>query len=286
MEAREPNLKTPKVVSIIVARNEENYIEETIRSLLNQTIKPDPIFVVDDGSQDMTGHIAERFGCQVVRLPCHSENYVGRPELAMRWNTGLKDAEPHSPDYILLMGADHPLPRDYVEKVLERMKGKMVVASGNIKGHPHADDAPYGSGRLVDSNFWKKASRMRYPIQYGWESWLLVKAMELGYETRAFKDIVSEASRPIQMSPTKAFNLGIAMYSNGWHWLYVFARTFIRFKESPRAGASMLAGYLKASFSPTHSGVRRSDVAEWFNAIQKRRFWGRALRFIRRGGRR
>ena len=50
---------------IIPAYNAERTIDETLRSVLNQTVSPAEIVVVDDGSTDETVSIAESFGKSV-----------------------------------------------------------------------------------------------------------------------------------------------------------------------------------------------------------------------------
>jgi len=45
--------------AIVTCRNSESEIENAINSLLNQTIKPRYILVVDDGSTDNTHNILE-----------------------------------------------------------------------------------------------------------------------------------------------------------------------------------------------------------------------------------
>jgi glycosyltransferase involved in cell wall biosynthesis len=60
--------RNPKIVIVIPAKNSEKYISKTIRSLKNQTIKPEQIIVVDDGSNDNTYKISVKNGAQVIQL--------------------------------------------------------------------------------------------------------------------------------------------------------------------------------------------------------------------------
>jgi glycosyltransferase involved in cell wall biosynthesis len=55
------------VSAIIAVRNGANYLRESIESMLAQTVAPDEIIVVDDGSTDNTAAIACSFG-SVVRV--------------------------------------------------------------------------------------------------------------------------------------------------------------------------------------------------------------------------
>src|SRR5438477_11740663 len=57
---------------IIAAYNEAEFVGGTIRSLLAQTVPPDQIILVDDGSTDGTGDAGRRAGITVLRPPHHS----------------------------------------------------------------------------------------------------------------------------------------------------------------------------------------------------------------------
>ena len=52
---------SPKYVVVTPARNEEAYIERTIRSVISQTIRPQRYVVVSDGSTDRTDEIVQKY---------------------------------------------------------------------------------------------------------------------------------------------------------------------------------------------------------------------------------
>jgi len=233
-----------KVVAVVVARNEEKIIGDTIQSIINQTIPVD-IVVVDDGSTDKTGCISRKMGCDVVSLPYHEKSYVGKPELAAIVNAGLVYAKKLNPDWILQMGGDHILDSDYVEKLINKMGNTVKVASGNIGGLH--DNIPCGSGRLVDAKFWLSINGMLYPVSPGWEPWLVYKAFSIGYKARCYSDVGS-TTRPVGMSLNKAFNWGRADYALGKPMLFSLGRSciFIFRRKSILIGISMFLGFLKA----------------------------------------
>jgi N-acetylglucosaminyltransferase len=101
-----------RIEVVIAARNEEERIGDTLRSLQKQTLPPTRVIVVNDGSTDATGRIALELGCEVVELPYHPSSYLGRPELAGVFNAGLRQVSTDA-GYLMILGADHALPEDY-----------------------------------------------------------------------------------------------------------------------------------------------------------------------------
>lgn len=203
------------VSAFIAARNEQEYLGKTIDSLKKQTQEIYPIVVVDDGSTDNTPLIAQEKGCKLVRLPYHEESYVGRPELAEVCNAGLEYIKNHFiPDFILQMGADHILSEKYVESIIDRMGENVKVASGATQMKNLNVDTPWGSGRIIDGKLWNKINGMRYPVKWGFESWIVYKFRMLRYEVKRYDDILS-FTRPLRMYPDKAFNWGKCSYALG-----------------------------------------------------------------------
>ena len=270
--------KFMKYAVVIPARNEEKHIDKTLSALRKQTIPPSQIIVVDDGSKDRTGQIASKYADVVIRLPDRGYSVLGKPELAEVVNEGLRRVE-KDVDYVLICGADHVLPRDYFEVIISRMKSnpKIVVASGRIRGEPYFEFGPRGGGRVVDADFWREVSGLQYPVEWGWESWLFYKAMQLGYEVRCFRDVVTEVQRPTTLG--KAMLGGKAMYALGYDWKYALGRCVLTFFKSPKAGRGMFWGWL------LHKNVKRLDIADWVNQMQKNEFWKRVQTVIKRGGR-
>lgn len=204
-----------KVAAFVVARNEEEHLGDTLDSLHSQTQVIDPIVVVDDGSTDHTYVIANRKGCRVVMLPYHADSYVGRPELANVFNAGLDCIMAHFiPDFVIQMGADHILSEDYVESIIERMGESVKMASGSTQLAPLEPDTPWGSGRIIDAKLWYDINGMRYPVKWGYESWLVYKFRMLGYEVKRYDDITS-FTRPVRMYPEKANYWGRCSYALG-----------------------------------------------------------------------
>ncbi|BAL75561.1 glycosyltransferase family 2 protein [Bradyrhizobium cosmicum] len=57
-----------RVSVVIAAYNAQGYIAEAIESVLGQTVPPDEVIVIDDGSTDGTRSVLERFAGRIVAL--------------------------------------------------------------------------------------------------------------------------------------------------------------------------------------------------------------------------
>ena len=104
-----------KLSVIVPVYNVEKYLEECVDSLLNQTLSDLEIFLVDDGSTDRSGAIADRFAkANPDRVhTLHLENGgQGRAR-----NAALPMAQG---DYIGFVDSDDWIERDMYEKMLDR----------------------------------------------------------------------------------------------------------------------------------------------------------------------
>ncbi|MEP3560936.1 MAG: glycosyltransferase [Marinobacter sp.] len=99
-------MENPLVTVVIPAYNAEQYIEETLRSVLSQSYQNLEIVVVDDGSTDSTAAIVKSFGQQVRYLYQRNSGSCAAPR-----NHGLKKA---NGEFITFFDADDVMLPDKV----------------------------------------------------------------------------------------------------------------------------------------------------------------------------
>jgi len=255
---------------VIPARNEQDNIGITLASLTRQTLKPIKIVVVNDGSTDQTAEISARYA-DTINLPSHDESYVGRPELARILNTGLERV-PDDCDYVLILGADHSLPEKYVESTLLRMiEGDVKIASGHVKGEPYHPEMPRGTGRIYDFKLFKSIGF--FPVNWGWESYVPFKVMQMGYRVKCYREVDAGEMRATSISRKKLYYHGKAMRALGYDFKYALGRAIIN------RSSSMLKGYLSKDVQVY------KDVAEFVRNWQTKIFWGRMEEILRHKGR-
>lgn len=105
----------PMITVIIVARNEENYIEGLLKSLYNQTLDKDnyEIIFVDGMSEDNTVNIVNRFiHSYPNRMKLLKNN---KKTLPPGWNMGIKAAKGN---YILRIDGHTLITEDFLEQYI------------------------------------------------------------------------------------------------------------------------------------------------------------------------
>jgi len=248
----------------LITKDGEETIGETLDSIIDQSLAPRFIVVVNDGSKDRTLSIVEerakRFnGIHVVSINSTKRD-IRRVPLLLNLGLDLASSLNRKTKYMMVSGDDNWLARDYAISIVKRMDeaGRIAVASGSwLSRAGRSDQMPHGGGRFVRMDFMERIGG-RYPIAYGWETWLLYKALELGYTVKNYDDLRYKHLRPY--SPGNLFGWGRAMYSLGFPSYFVLGRFLLNFlwsrrgTQSAKSSVTMAAGYLSAKLNP--DGVR------------------------------
>lgn len=106
----------PKVSVIIPVYNTETYIEETLKCIINQTLKEIEVIVINDGSTDNSLVIINRLTEIDNRIKVYSQQNQGQ---SVARNLGLKKAVG---EYIYFIDSDDLLQTDALELCYKRCK--------------------------------------------------------------------------------------------------------------------------------------------------------------------
>lgn len=121
------NNNSEKKISIIVpVYNAKRYLEKCLSSLVRQTYKNIEIIVVDDGSNDGSGQICDRYAGKFSKVHCYHNDNRGAGQAR---NFGMDHS---SGDYIMYVDAD-----DYIEQ-------RCVAETVAIAEQYHADLVDFG----------------------------------------------------------------------------------------------------------------------------------------------
>ncbi len=108
------------LTALVPAYNEADCITETIRSLQNQTRRPDRIIVIDDCSSDNTTQVARDLGVEVLCPPENTGSKAGAQTFALPFVETT---------YCMAIDADTELAPDAIEKILPAMDEPGVAAA-------------------------------------------------------------------------------------------------------------------------------------------------------------
>ena len=109
---------------IIPAYNLENYIEECVNSVRNQTYKNLEIIIVDDGSSDGTFDICQRLAKEDERIVVVSQENVG---VTMARNKGLSLA---NGEYVGFVDGDDYIEPDMYRCMMENAENNDMITCG------------------------------------------------------------------------------------------------------------------------------------------------------------
>lgn len=229
--------------ALLTVKNGESTIRKSVESIIKQSTRPSLICVVDDGSTDTTPKLLEELVGEngnlvhVITLP--DKGYDSR-RIVHNWNAACEYVRDSKKEfaYMLISSDDIVFPQNYVERLVSEMEGdqNLVIVSGS-RGLQQSDyvSLPEGAGRIIRMEFFTKIG-FRHPPYYGYEPWILYKALQMGYKVKKMEDVRYDHLRTFGVGH-KFVEYGPAMRCLGYHPLFVLARV-LRNIMTGKAGIS------------------------------------------------
>jgi len=253
-------------VLISPARNEEKYIEHTLRSVASQTVPPMKWVIVSDGSTDRTDEIVRQytkihpFIHLLRREPDGGRNFASKVH-AIRAGVEALGGVPY--DFIGNLDADVSFPPDYFERVLSHFHRdpKLGLGGGLLYDLHMGQWTPlkYSLGWSVCGPI-QMFRRLCYeqiggylPLRRGGIDMMAeVMTRMHGWGVRTFADIPAYHHRRVgteKGNPLVAnFHKGIMECANGYHPIFQAMRFFSCIRTRPffLASFARTTGYLWA----------------------------------------
>jgi glycosyltransferase involved in cell wall biosynthesis len=276
--------KQSSYIIIMPVRDEADYLERTLKCLIQQTLRPTECIIVDDGSTDATPQIIRTYTSQFSWIKgIHRSDRGVRQRgagVVQAFYDGLDQIECSDWEYAVKMDADLAFHPFYFEEILDRFteNPKLGLASGSLyiyKGSRWVlDKAPkdrtWGAIKMYRRGCFEEIGGI--VPQMGWDAIDDFKAQMFGWQTRSFENIVVLHYRPVG-ARSRGFQAGIehgrCNYNVGSHPLFILIRGFYRmFIDRPFivAGAGIIYGY----FSDWVSRKPRMIDAELVKFVQKK----------------
>lgn len=252
-------------VLVTPARNEEDHIEKTIRSVVSQTILPKKWVVVSDGSTDRTDEIVGRYldgnpWMELVRMPEHRDRQFAAKVHC--FNAGFERLRGLQYDVIGNLDADISFDEGYFAFLLSKFQGNprlgvagtpFVENSSQIYNYNYANiEHVSGACQLFRRECFEGIGGY-IPIKGGGIDWTAVTSARMkGWSTRTFTEKTCFHHRPIGTAGNSKvmawFKHGKKDYFLGGHPAWELFRALYQMKSRPfvLGGISLLSGYVWA----------------------------------------
>jgi Glycosyl transferase family 2 len=252
-------------VLITPARNEGQFIENTIRSVAQQTVLPSKWVIVNDGSTDDTGAIAARCAAgfdwiEVVDLPVRQERNFAAKAYAFR--AGQERLAGIDFKIIGNLDADVTLDPQHFEFLMSKFEedADLGVAGTVFKEPGYSSETDSFEGQNYVSGQCQIFRRECFeaiggyqPSKAGGIDWMAVTtARMMGWKTRSFREMCFYHHRVLGTAETgkvgKSFAYGKKDYYMGGHPVWEAVRCSYQLLKRPYVigGVMLFAGYFSA----------------------------------------
>lgn len=247
---------------VIPAHNEEAFIALTLQSLVDQTLLPSKIVVVDDNSTDKTPKIVNEFASKFpfISLVQKTSEAVHLPgsKVIQAFHKGFETLDENY-DVIVKLDADLILPNNYFETIMETFKSdpKIGMAGGFAYIEKNND---WILENLTDKDHIRgafKAYRKECFLQIGnlkpamgWDT-----VDELLCKFYGWKVVTNQSLKVKHLKPTGAnynktarYKQGEAFYTLGYGFLItsIASAKLAMLKKKPLLFFDYIQGFLKA----------------------------------------
>jgi glycosyltransferase involved in cell wall biosynthesis len=283
-------------VLITPARNEAQFIEQTIKSVVAQTVPPTKWIIVSDGSTDGTDVIVDKYVAkhewiELVRMPERRERHFAGKIHA--FNAGYARLKDLKYDIIGSLDADISFDENYFLFLLGKLAEDPALG---LVGTPFQDRSMYdyrfvsiehvsGACQLFRRKCFEEIGGY-VPVKAGGVDHIAVlTARMMGWKTRTFTEKVCLHHRKLGSAKhgtlMARFQTGALDYALGGHPIWELFRTVYQMTKRPFVvgGLVLLTGYIWAMIRRAERPIsrqllefRRREQLERLRTFLKQRF--------------
>jgi len=266
----------PAYVIITPARNEADFIELTIRSVINQTVLPLKWIIVSDGSTDGTDDIVKRYTAshpwiELVQMPERKErHFAGKVHAFNAGHAKVRDLDYGvigNLDADISFGPDHFefLLGKFVANPLLGVAGTAFIEDSAVTYNYEIVNIEHVSGQcqIFRRECFENIGGYT-PIKGGGVDWTAVTTARLkGWKTRTFTERTFTHHRRMGTGMSSVllsrYRFGRQDYYLGGHPLWEVFRAMYQMKKKPYVigGILLFAGYYWALLTRVEKAVSR-----------------------------
>jgi glycosyltransferase involved in cell wall biosynthesis len=240
-------------------------LEELVKSLLEQTLAPNEVIIIDDGSPDpkvkaeIERLIKEnpKINLKLLQLSLKTEpnlDTVGRT-FNTAWFELVKDARY---DYVATLDADTRLEPQYYEKIITTMNNTpslgcasgIIVVKDQLKeyvekiniGAKFGRKDARGSGKVIRGSLLESIPSEYFP-EVDWDTWINTRAKINKMKARELSEVYMIQERPTtRVAKKDLFRNGRLTYHFGYNTILLLLKTIL----AGFNGVKILKGYWSA----------------------------------------
>ena len=263
-----------KYVLITPSRNEEKFIQKTLDSMVAQTLLPVRWVIVNDGSTDRTGAIADDYARRypwievVHRSPQQDRSFAGKVHA---FNAGFEKVRALEYEVIGNLDSDLSFDADYLAFLMQKfaedpqlgVAGTPFIENGydSAKDSFEGENHVAGGCQLFRRQCWEEIGGY-VPNRAGGIDWVAVTTARMkGWKTRSFQEKRFNHYRPLGTAQrgvlASLFSYGEKDYYLGNSPIWEIFRFSYRMAKKPLllGGLAVAAGYFSAALRRTKRAV-------------------------------
>jgi biofilm PGA synthesis N-glycosyltransferase PgaC len=254
-----------KYIVITPVRDEEKHIENVIRSMISQQIIPAQWIIVDDGSTDRTGSIAEEYSSKYswISVIHRQDRGLRKPGSGVveAFYDGLNSLTISDWDFLVKLDGDLSFDSDYFKKCFDYFADdpKLGIGGGDIYhdigGKLVLEKTPVfhvrGATKIYRKACWDALGGLI--VAPGWDTLDEVKANMLGWETHSFVDLKLIHHKYTGSADGRWggwVKNGRANYISGYHPVFMMLKCIRRMFKKPVlvSALGLLYGFVSGYF--------------------------------------
>lgn len=279
-----------RYILISPVKDEEKYVEATLRSVAAQTLRPYRWVIVDDGSRDSTPEILRRYAetCDWIRVVRIEGRPGRRPGSGVMgaFAVGYEMVAADDFDFVVKLDCDLELPPNYFERLCEefRRDESLGIASGiyfqerNGSWVPVAMPAYHAAGaaKMVRKKCY--ADIGGFVLARGWDTVDEIRAVNKGWKTLHFPDMpfrhLKNEGTGVGLLRTYMMHGEIYYLTNGGPVFFLLKLLHLFYRGTPFlvGGAALLWGYLRCWITRRPRLVSDAE-ARLYRQMLNRRIW-------------
>lgn len=274
-----------RYVLVTAARNEAAYIEQTILSVLAQTVLPERWVIVSDGSTDATDGIIETHAKKHTFLECvrldreeRDRNFAAKVHAI---NRGYERIRGVDFEFIGTLDADVTLPDTYYENIIGefRKDPRLGVAGGFIhepvggqfRSRPfNSTKSVAGSIQFFRRECFDSIGGLVPAVHGGEDTIAFIMARMKGWKVEAYPYLIVHHHKPVSGANNRVWSLyrqGVMDYSLGYHPVAEIAKCMRRVAEKPFLFGSVI--WLCGFFTAYLTAMERPVSDEFVRYVRK-----------------